>query len=203
MNEGKKQLSGLGDTYKTVLEMFSGNGVALAMPFLHFAGYSAKTQGVFPQIHKKSLPAVSDNSLTRLMHRCTLPLTCHLRRQVLIRLNSDASFCCILAFYYIQQVFCIRIAFSQIIGVEQKQGNEIFLDLFLYSHGITVLTATGKLSFDSRNLEKMLQDFLAAYVKQERENAALCSFRWLRSDTPGSNRRDGRGNIPFVFGLSL
>ena len=64
-------------------------------------------------------------------------------------------------------------AFSQIIGVEQKQGNEIFLDLFLYSHGITVLTATGKLSFDSRNLEKMLQNFLSAYVKQEREKAGI------------------------------
>ena len=64
-------------------------------------------------------------------------------------------------------------SFSQIIGVEQKQGNEIFLDLFLYSHGIAVLTATGKLSFDSRNLEKMLQNFLSAYVKQEREKAGI------------------------------
>lgn len=64
-------------------------------------------------------------------------------------------------------------AFSQIIGVEPKQGKEIFLDLFLYSHGIAVLTATGKLSFDSRNLEKMLQNFLSAYVKQEREKAGI------------------------------
>ena len=64
-------------------------------------------------------------------------------------------------------------AFSQIIGVEPKQGKEIFLDSFLYSHGIAVLTATGKLSFDSRNLEKMLQNFLSAYVKQERERAGI------------------------------
>ena len=64
-------------------------------------------------------------------------------------------------------------SFSQIIGVEPKQGKEIFLDLFLYSHGIAVLTATGKLSFDSRNLEKMLQNFLSAYVKQEREKAGI------------------------------
>lgn len=63
--------------------------------------------------------------------------------------------------------------FSQIIGVEPKQGKEIFLDLFLYSHGIAVLTATGKLSFDSRNLEKMLRNFLSAYVKQEREKAGI------------------------------
>ena len=52
-----------------------------------------------------------------------------------------------------------------------KQGKEIFLDLFLYSHGIAVLTATGKLSFDKRNLENMLQNFLSAYVKQEKEKA--------------------------------
>ena len=51
MNEGKKQLSGLGDTYKTVLEMFSGNGVASAMPFLRFADRRARTRGVFPQGH--------------------------------------------------------------------------------------------------------------------------------------------------------
>lgn len=57
-------------------------------------------------------------------------------------------------------------AFSQLIGAEPERGKEIFLDLFLYSHGIAVLTATGKLSFDSRNLEKMLQNFLSAYVKQ-------------------------------------
>lgn len=64
-------------------------------------------------------------------------------------------------------------AFSQMIGVESKQGKEIFLDLFLYSHGIAVLTATGKLSFDSRNLEKRLQNFLSVYVKQEREKAGI------------------------------
>ena len=64
-------------------------------------------------------------------------------------------------------------AFSQMIGIDPKQGKEIFLDLFLYSHGIAVLTATGKLSLDSRNLEKMLQNFLSAYVKQEREKVGI------------------------------
>ena len=64
-------------------------------------------------------------------------------------------------------------AFSQMIGAEPERGKEIFLDLFLYSHGIAVLTATGKLSFDSRNLEKMLQNFLSAYIKQEREKAGM------------------------------
>ena len=64
-------------------------------------------------------------------------------------------------------------AFSQMIGVAPQQGKEIFLDLFLYSHGIAVLTATGKLSFGKRNLENMLQNFLSAYVKQEREKAGI------------------------------
>lgn len=52
------------------------------------------------------------------------------------------------------------------IGVKPEQGKKIFLDLFFYSHGIAVLTATGKLSFDRRNSETMLQNFLSAYVKQ-------------------------------------
>ena len=60
-------------------------------------------------------------------------------------------------------------AFSQMIGADPKQGKKIFLDLFLYSHGIAVLTATGKLSFDRRNLEKMLQNFLSASAQQEKE----------------------------------
>lgn len=64
-------------------------------------------------------------------------------------------------------------AFSQMLGVELERGKEIFLDLFLYSHGIAVLTASGKLSFDSRNSEKMLQNFLSAFVKQERERAGV------------------------------
>ena len=59
------------------------------------------------------------------------------------------------------------------ISIDPKQGKEIFLDLFLYSHGIAVLTATGKLLFDNRNLENMLQNFLSAYVKQEREKAGI------------------------------
>ena len=57
-------------------------------------------------------------------------------------------------------------AFSQMIGVPPKRGKEIFLDLFLYTHGIAVLTATGKLSFDNRNSERMLQNFLDLNVTE-------------------------------------
>ena len=58
-------------------------------------------------------------------------------------------------------------AFSQMIGIQPERGRELFLDLFLYSHGIAVLTAAGKLSFDRRHLEKMLQNFLSAYLGRE------------------------------------
>ena len=65
------------------------------------------------------------------------------------------------------------IAFSEMIGVQPERGKAIFLDLFFYAHGIAVLTATGKLSFDSRHSEEMLQNFLSAFVKQERERAGV------------------------------
>ena len=55
------------------------------------------------------------------------------------------------------------------IGVRPEGGKRIFLDLFLYTHGIAVLTATGKLSLDRRDSEKMLTEFLSAYVEQETE----------------------------------
>lgn len=54
--------------------------------------------------------------------------------------------------------------FSDMLGVHLEQGKKIFLDLFFYTHGIAVLTATGKLSFDSYDSEKMLENFLSVYV---------------------------------------
>ncbi len=57
--------------------------------------------------------------------------------------------------------------FLDMIGVEFECGKEIFLDLFLYTHGMAVLAATGKLSLDRDNTEKMFLNFLSAYMKQE------------------------------------
>lgn len=54
--------------------------------------------------------------------------------------------------------------FSNHIGVEFECGKEIFLNLFLYSHGIAVLTATEKLSLDIATVEEMLSNFLAAFT---------------------------------------
>lgn len=53
--------------------------------------------------------------------------------------------------------------FSKMIGVGLERAKKIFLDLFLYSHGIAVLTATGKMSLDSDDVEKMLLNFLSAF----------------------------------------
>lgn len=50
--------------------------------------------------------------------------------------------------------------FSDQIGMGLEQGRRIFLDLFLYSHGIAVLTATGKLALDTDTVQVMLQNLL-------------------------------------------
>lgn len=63
--------------------------------------------------------------------------------------------------------------FSEMIGLRPEHGKKIFLDLFLYTHGIAVLTATGKLLFDSHTSEKMLMNFLSAYIKQETERTGI------------------------------
>lgn len=55
-------------------------------------------------------------------------------------------------------------AFSNMVGVTFEKGKQIFLDLFLYAHGIAVLTATGKISLDNRTIEGMLSNFLSAFV---------------------------------------
>lgn len=55
--------------------------------------------------------------------------------------------------------------FSNMIGMELERGQKIFLDLFLYSHGIAVLTATGKMLLKRDSIEKMLLNFLSAFVK--------------------------------------
>lgn len=60
--------------------------------------------------------------------------------------------------------------FSETIGVDLEHAKIIFLDLFLYSHGIAVLTATTKLALDTSSAEKMLRNILSAFIKQEKVN---------------------------------
>ena len=48
-----------------------------------------------------------------------------------------------------------------------KRSNEQFLDLFLYTHGIAVLTATSKLSLSRDDIETMVMNLLTALVKKK------------------------------------
>lgn len=58
--------------------------------------------------------------------------------------------------------------FSEDIGIELTRAKVIFLDLFLYTHGIAVLAAGKKLKFDRNSAEKMLDNVLMAFIRQER-----------------------------------
>lgn len=60
--------------------------------------------------------------------------------------------------------------FSKEIGVELEQAKVIFLDLFLYSHGIAVLTATKKIILDTESARKMVLNVLSAFIKQEKSD---------------------------------
>ncbi len=65
--------------------------------------------------------------------------------------------------------------FSKLIGVDPERGKMIFLDLFLYSHGIAVLTASGKLSFNRTTAESMITTMLSACIKQEVSHEHECT----------------------------
>lgn len=58
--------------------------------------------------------------------------------------------------------------FSEIIGIELERAKVIFLDLFLYTHGIAVLAATKKLTLDRNSAEKMVRNILSAFIIQEK-----------------------------------
>lgn len=58
--------------------------------------------------------------------------------------------------------------FSETVGIDLEQAKVIFLDLFLYTHGIAVLTATKKLVLNRKNAKKMLINILSAFIRQEK-----------------------------------
>ena len=58
------------------------------------------------------------------------------------------------------------IVFSKDIGIDLESAKAIFLDLFLYTHGIAVLTAAGKILLDSSSIENMVTNMLSALVRQ-------------------------------------
>lgn len=58
--------------------------------------------------------------------------------------------------------------FSESIGIRLEKAKTIFLDLFLYSHGIAVLTATKKMKLDKDSAQKMVINVLPILIKQEK-----------------------------------
>lgn len=65
--------------------------------------------------------------------------------------------------------------FSQSMGIEFTRAKVIFLDLFLYTHGIAVLTATKKITLNKSDAEKMVENILSTFITQEKpdENKAM------------------------------
>lgn len=63
--------------------------------------------------------------------------------------------------------------FSETIGLELEKSKIIFLDLFLYSHGVAVLAAAKKLALDRDKAEKMMTNILTAFVRQEKPDWKL------------------------------
>lgn len=59
-------------------------------------------------------------------------------------------------------------SFGAQIGVERERAKAIFFDLFLYSHGIAVLTAAGKVALKREECEGMLSHMLDALTAAER-----------------------------------
>lgn len=58
--------------------------------------------------------------------------------------------------------------FSEAVGIGEEKGRGIFLDLFLYSHGMAVLTAAKKMMLDRDGAEKMVMNVLSAFMRQEK-----------------------------------
>lgn len=57
-------------------------------------------------------------------------------------------------------------AFSEAAGIDLERARGIFLDLFLYAHGIAVLTAEKKLALDRSHTERMVANVLSAFLSQ-------------------------------------
>lgn len=59
--------------------------------------------------------------------------------------------------------------FSEKTGIELQRAKKIFLDLFLYTHGIAALTGSKNIDFGRETVEKMVDGFLRAFTAQERK----------------------------------
>ncbi len=91
---GTLTLQGKLDTRKTVLDLFFGNGVALAMPFPRFVSRSTRTRGVFPQGHRICQSAVPYVRLKCPAYGRKLLSPCHSVRRVSVRPCRDTHAPC-------------------------------------------------------------------------------------------------------------
>ena len=66
--------------------------------------------------------------------------------------------------------------FSGATGIELEKAKRIFLDLFLYSHGIAVLTVTRRITLDTDSAENMVANVLAALIRQEKPDWDMPGF---------------------------
>ena len=54
--------------------------------------------------------------------------------------------------------------FAGLIGVETERAKVVFLDLFLYAHGMAVLTATNKMALEQSDAKKLLAIVVTALI---------------------------------------
>lgn len=64
-------------------------------------------------------------------------------------------------------------AFSESIGIDIETGKTIFFDLFLYSHGIAVLSATQKIALDEAVVTQKVADTLSAFIHGKKEGGII------------------------------
>lgn len=79
-------------------------------------------------------------------------------------------------------------AFSDMIGIDPERAKAIFFDLFLYAHGIAVLTAAQKISLSRNNTEAMVMNMLTALIRQEKPD-------WALADEPYFQHFKQKGSI--------
>lgn len=60
------------------------------------------------------------------------------------------------------------LAFASAAGLEPARAKTIFLKLFLFTHGLAVLTATKKIALGHDDAKQMVSEFLSAFIGQEK-----------------------------------
>lgn len=67
------------------------------------------------------------------------------------------------------------LAFGAEAGLSPERAKKVFLDLFLYAHGIAVLTATQKAALGRESAEEMVARVLSAFLEQAKRDGGAGS----------------------------